>query len=590
MTLKFGPQADFQTLCRLLCYLTRYRLRLLLACLCSMGIAGVTAAYAWLVRPFFDEVLLKQDMVLLVSFSIGVIAATVVKGFLTYSQGSLLSYVSNWVIADIREQLFSKMIRLPVRYHDENSSGRSLARITNDTVVMGQTLPVIVKNMIQETVTFIGLVGVLFAQSWRLALPLVVIAPVSMLVALKIGHRLRQLSKQGLELTGTLTSLAEEAFSGIRILKIYSREAREDSRFGTANRHMVRTFVKSGQWASVTSPLIEIVGSLGIVGLILYGGHLVVHGMMTPGALLSFVAALMMTYTPLRRMAAANNSFHQLMAGVQRVFETLDLDGEEELAQGRKELPRIAISLEFKDVSFRYSGSQDWALAGVNLKIHPGEVVAVVGHSGSGKTTLAHLIPRLYEPTEGHVLIDGIDIREATLQSLRRQIGFVSQETVLFDDTIRNNISYSRTDVTEQQMVAAAVAAYAMEFIGRLPQGFDTLIGENGVTLSGGQRQRLAIARAILRDAPILILDEATSSLDSESEELVQRAIANLLKKRATLVIAHRLSTVRNAHRIVVLDRGRVVGCAPHEELLRSSELYGRLYRAQFQDFAENVD
>jgi subfamily B ATP-binding cassette protein MsbA len=555
---------------------------LALASLCSVGIAAVTAGYAWLVRPFFDDVLLKGDQSLLVVLSILVLCASMVKSLLTYFQGYLLSYVSNWVVADIREQLFFRMIRLPVSYHDEHASGRSLARVTNDTVVVGNTLPVLVKNVIQESITFLGMVGVLFAQSWQLAIPLVVVAPVSMLVALRIGRRLRRLSTQGLELTGTLTALVEEVFSGIRTLKIYSKETMEDDRFRTFNRKLVRTFVKSGQWSAMTSPLVEIVGGIGIVGLIWYGGYLVIHDVMTPGALLSFVAAMLMTYTPMRRIAVANNTFHQLMAGVQRVFETLELRAEEEQDRGRKDLRRISRSLEFKGVSFRYGGAQPWVLSGIDLTIHAGEVVAVVGHSGSGKTTLANLIPRLYEPTTGQVLLDGVDIREGTLQSMRRQIGFVSQETVLFDDTVKNNIAYSREDAADHEVAAAARAAHALEFIERLPQGFETLIGENGVTLSGGQRQRLAIARAILRDPSILILDEATSSLDSEAEQLVQQAIGNVLQHRTTLIIAHRLSTVRNAHRIVVLDRGRIVASAPHEQLLKSSELYRRLYRAQF--------
>ncbi len=547
----------------------------------------VTAAYAWLVRPFFDEILMKQDGALLILFSIVVLCATTMKALCTYLQGYLLSYVSNWVIADIREQLFFKMIRLPVQYHDENSSGRSIARISNDTVVMGQTLPVMIKNLIQQSLTFIGMVGVLFAQSWRLALPLIIIAPVSMLAALKIGRRLRRLSMQGMELTGTLTSLLEEVFSGIRTLKIYTRETIEDDRFRAFNRKLVRTIVKSGQWSAMTSPLIEMVGGLGIVGLILYGGHLVIDGTMTSGALLSFFAALLMSYTPLRRMAAANNSFHQLMAGVHRVFETLDLEAEEELNRGRADLPRISKVLEFKGVSFRYGGAQQWALEDIDLKIHGGEVVALVGHSGSGKTTLANLLSRLYEPTSGKILIDGFDIREGTIRSLRRQIGFVSQETVLFDGTVRSNIAYSREDATDEEIHAVARAAYALEFIERLPQGFETLIGENGVRLSGGQRQRIAIARAILRDPPILILDEATSSLDSEAEQMVQQAITNLLKDRTTVVIAHRLSTILNADRIAVLDRGRILAIAPHEQLLQFSELYRRLYEAQFRDLAE---
>jgi ATP-binding cassette, subfamily B, bacterial MsbA len=323
-----------------------------------------------------------------------------------------------------------------------------------------------------------------------------------------------------------------------------------------------------------------------VAAIIWYGGYLVIQGAMTPGAFFSFLTAMFMAYTPIRRLAGANNTVQQALAAAERVFDVLDLENERSHDHGLKELAPMTRSLEFRAVTFQYESSEASALLGIDLTVRAGEVVALVGSSGSGKTTLVSLIPRFYEPSGGSLLIDGHDIRDYTLQSLRRQIGIVSQSTVLFDETIRYNIAYGRVDAPEKDVIEAAKAAYAHDFIERLPNGYDTLIGENGVKLSGGERQRLAIARAILRDSPIMILDEATSALDSESERIVQLALANLMNNRTTLVIAHRLSTIQNADRIVVLDRGRIVEIGSHQELLKRDGQYKRLHGMQFQDAA----
>jgi subfamily B ATP-binding cassette protein MsbA len=329
--------------------------------------------------------------------------------------------------------------------------------------------------------------------------------------------------------------------------------------------------------------MLETIGACGVAFIIWYGGRLVILGDMTSGDFFSFLAALFMAYAPIRKISGANSSIQRALAGGKRVFSVLDLDSELSKDEGKELLPPISRQLTFSDVSFTYEGAKERSLDKVNLTVQVGEVVALVGASGSGKTTLVSLVPRFYRPTEGIVSIDGIDIRLADRASLRRQIGIVSQETVLFDDVIRNNIAYGRPDATEDQIIEAAKAAYAWEFIERLPKGLDTFVGENGLKLSGGQRQRLAIARAILRDPPILILDEATSALDSESEKLVQQALANLMKGRTTLVIAHRLSTVQHADRLVVMQRGRIEEVGTHAELLQKGGLYTRLYQTQFQ-------
>jgi subfamily B ATP-binding cassette protein MsbA len=374
------------------------------------------------------------------------------------------------------------------------------------------------------------------------------------------------------------------SFAGIRVLKTYGQEDFESARFQQNNKGFVRNAIKAGQVDAATSPLLEFIGGLGILVTMWYGGYLVIAGDMTPGAFFSFLTAMLMAYPPIRHMASANNTLQQAMAAAERVFTILDMEDELARDRGRKTLPPISRELEFRHVGFSYEGTHEPALTDINLTIKVGEVVALVGPSGSGKTTLANLIPRFYDPSTGALLIDGHDVREFTLRSLRSQIGIVSQDAFLFDDTVKNNIAYSRIDASDDLIRAAARTAYALEFIDDLPQGFDTMVGENGMKLSGGQRQRIMIARAVLRNPPILIFDEATSSLDSESERIVQLALSNLIKDRTTLVIAHRLSTILQAHRIAVLSAGTILDSGNHHELIDRCTLYRKLYDLQFQD------
>ena len=569
---------------RLLHYLVRYRFRLIAAFVCSGLVAGLTGAYAWMVRPVLDGIFISKDEFLLTVLPIVILGVAVFKAGFNYGQSYLMHYVGNHVIADVREELFLQLMRLPAGYHDANTSGRLMSRVINDVNLMASAVAGVLKDLFQQGLTFVVMMGIIFYQNWKLAAVSLVVVPMSFYTVTQMGRRLRGLATRGQEKIGDMASALQEALTGIRVVKTFGREEAEGARFQHSNRAYLRATMKGVQVSSLVSSHMEVIGVLGVAVIIWYGGYLVIDGEMTPGAFFSFLAAMFMAYTPLRRLAGANNTIQQALSAAERVFGVLDLENEQDRDQGLRELSPITRSLEFRGVTFQYDGTEQPALWDINLSMSAGEVVALVGSSGSGKTTLANLVPRFYEPTRGMILLDGHNTREGTLKSLRRQIGIVSQDTVLFDETVRNNIAYGKLDAAEHELVEAAQAAYAHDFIQRLPDGYDTVIGENGVKLSGGERQRLAIARAILRDPPILILDEATSSLDSESERIVQLALSNLMRNRTTLVIAHRLSTVQNADRIIVLDRGRIVETGSHEELLRNGGRYQRLHAIQFQD------
>ncbi|MCA9472018.1 MAG: lipid A export permease/ATP-binding protein MsbA [Nitrospirales bacterium] len=568
---------------RLLTYVRAYRFRLILALLCSVGVAGLQAMYAWLVQPLMDGIFIEQDEYVFQVLPVIILGVALLKASFAYGQAYCMSYVGNWIVADVRHQLFVQVVRLPVKFHDSNASGRLVARVLNDVNEMANAIPSIMKDLFQQGLTFVALMGVVFYQNWKLATIMLLIIPASALVIVRLGKRLRKLATRGQESMGDMASVLKETFTGIRLVKAYGGEESETQKFDRTNHAYRSASQKAAQVSALSSPLMEIIGVTGTVIITWYGGYLISVGAMTPGEFSSFFAAMFMAYAPIRRLSGANHAIQRALAASKRVFDVLDLENECDRDHGKESLPSITRSLEFRDVSFSYESSKEPALRHVSLKVQAGEIVALVGSSGSGKSTLVSLVPRFYRPTDGMILIDGQDIREVDRRSLRRQIGIVSQETVLFDDTIRNNIAYGRPSASAQEILEASQSAFAWEFIERLPNGFDSRVGEDGVKLSGGQRQRLAIARAILRDPPILILDEATSALDSESEKLVQAALTNLMRHRTTLVIAHRLSTVQHANRIVVLERGEIVEVGTHAQLLQFGGAYTRLYHTQFE-------
>ena len=565
-------------------YLHGYYGRLVAALICAAGVAGTAAAYAWIMQPVLDDLFIAKDQSLLIVLPLVIMVVALCKGFFGYGQAYLMSYVGHRLIAGVRQQLFGHFLRLPVSFHHDHTSGRLLARVTNDVNMLGNAIPSVVKDIFQQGLTLVAMLGVAFYQNWELATMVILVFPISAYAIVKIGKRIRKFATRGQESMGDMASSVSEALKGIRIVKAYRAEETEQNRFSKSNAAFMRANIKSAQVSAMASPLLEVIGVGGIAVIIWYGGFLVIDNQMKPGEFFSFLFALGMAYGPVRKLAAVNVTLQSALAAGYRIFDMFDRQNEYEQDQGHIMLSRVPPALEFQNVSFFYPDNQKPALVKMNLAIEAGEIVALVGRSGSGKSTLISLVSRFYHPTDGVITIDGQDIRQVKLESLRSQIALVSQDIVLFDETIRANIAYGAIEVHDEAVVEAAKAAHAWEFIEQLPKGLDTLIGENGVKLSGGQRQRLAIARAILHDPPLLILDEATSALDTESERKVQAALSVLMKNRTTLVIAHRLSTVQHANRIVVLHEGHVVETGTHAELLRQNGSYKRLYQTQFYD------
>jgi subfamily B ATP-binding cassette protein MsbA len=439
-------------------------------------------------------------------------------------------------------------------------------------------------DLARETLSLIGLAGLLFYYDARLAIVCLTSAPLVVYPLARLGQRVRRTTRRSQEALEQITHVSAEAFSGHRIVKAFGAEARETAKFGAASHHLYRTSMKVTSALATLQPLMEFIGGLAFATALWYGSQEISAGRLTTGEFMAFIAALFMMYGPAKKLSRVSASLQQAVAAADRIFEMLDTHSEVRERPGAQPLSPFRGAIDFCDVHFTYGGAEASTLRGVALRVRAGQMLAIVGRSGAGKTTLVNLIPRFYDVTEGAILVDDVDVRDVTLASLRAQIGIVTQETVLFDDTIAANIAYGRPSATREQIEAASRAAHAHEFIARLDAGYETTIGERGQRLSGGQRQRIAIARALLRDSPILILDEATSSLDAESEMLVQDALSTLMRNRTSLVIAHRLSTVRRADLIVVLERGRVIESGTHEALLARGEAYARLYELQLQE------
>jgi subfamily B ATP-binding cassette protein MsbA len=565
---------------RLLSYTKPYGGRLLLSWAATAGYAGAGAGLAYMVKPIFDRVLIR-------SADVGAVALTILvlylaKGACSYLSTTLVASAGQRAVTDLRSALYEHVLRQSFAFLGRHSTGSLMSHITTDVERIQNAVSELAGDLLKEGLSIVGFMVILFVQDWRLALGSLVVMPAALYPLVRLGRRLRASNETSLRRWRDISEILQETISGFRIVKAFAMEPFETARFKRAASRLLHVNMRITRTTAVLPPLMEGVGGLALVGAMAYGSHQIAQGRLTPGAFTSFLAALFAMYTPIKRLSRLNATLQGALAAGARIFGVLDTHQEVQEADGATPLPRMRREVEYRDVSFRYADGDGVVLRKVGFAARPGEVVAIVGTSGAGKTTLVNLLPRFYDVSGGSILIDGVDVRHATLKSLRDQIGLVTQDTVLFNDTVRANIAYGLQDVDEARVESAARAALAHDFILDLPRRYDTVIGERGSRLSGGQRQRVAIARAILKDPPILILDEATSALDAESERLVQQALANLMKGRTTLVIAHRLATVRKAARIVVLEGGEVLEVGSHEELLRTGGLYSRLHELQF--------
>jgi subfamily B ATP-binding cassette protein MsbA len=568
-------------LLRLLRFSRPYSGRLIAAFLWMILYAAGAAGLAKLIQNVFDEVLESGQNLALVAAAI--VAANLCKGIGGYFSAYLMSDVGQRVVMDVRNRLFRHMLNQSAAFFARRSSGQLMSRITNDVGQIQQAVSETIGDLARESLALVGYVGLLFYYDAKLALVFLTGAPLVTYPLARLGKRLRKTSRRSQEELEHLSHVSAEAFTGHRIVKAFATEAQEGERFGRASARLYRANMKVTAALSALPSIMEVLGGVGMAGALWYGVKEIAEGTLTKGEFTSFFAALFLMYGPVKKLSRVNANLQQATAAAERIFEVLDMHSEVVDRPGAAMLTAVTRGVEFRDVGFHYDDDRTHKiLRGVSLKVRAGEMVAIVGRSGAGKTTLVNLLPRFYDVTSGAISIDGIDIRDVTLASLRSQIGIVTQETVLFDDTIAGNIAYGSPNATESQIQAAARAAHAHDFIAAMPNGYRTMIGERGQRLSGGQRQRLAIARALLKDSPILILDEATSSLDAESEHLVQEALSNLMANRTSIVIAHRLSTVQRADLIVVLERGRIVESGRHDELLaRPGGAYAKLYAMQ---------
>ena len=564
----------------------QYYILLSLAMLCMLVAGALQSAQALLVKPILDDIFLGKNPSALKWIPLAVIGIFLVKGACNYGQTIMMNFIGLRIVTNLRNKLYEQIQRQSLAFFTQHPTGILMSRITNDVASIQSASSEAVTSLIKDTVTLVSLIGVIFYTDWKLAIIAMVVFPLAIYPISILGKKMRKVATSTQITMGTLSSLLQETISGTRIVKAFGMEKYENERFAAENERLFKLNMKTVSVNAISHPLMEFLGSLGIAAVIFYGGYNVVHGNSTPGTFFSFLAALLMLYEPVKRLVNVNNTIQQGIAGADRVFSIIDRVPDIDDKPGARELPPITRSIDIENITFRYEKTA--VLKNITLSIKSGEVVAFVGMSGGGKTTLVNLIPRFYDVTSGRILIDGHDIRDVSIQSLRNQIAIVTQQTILFNDTVKNNIAYGDIDRTEIDIVNAAKAANAHDFIMKLPKQYDTNIGELGTKLSGGEKQRISIARALLKDAPILILDEATSSLDTEAEIEVQEALDNLMKGRTTLVIAHRLSTIRNANRIIALVNGEIVEEGSHETLLARQGEYFRLYNLQFKDEGRN--
>ena len=572
---------------RLLGSIRPYSRIVALSILAMIAAASLEPVLPGLLKPLVDESLIKKNQVAQWQVPLFLMLAFLAKGVAEYVASVSSQWIANQAITDLRQQVFRHQMHLPIPVHQAETGGRMLSRILYDIPQVGAALSNAWIIVVRDTLIIIGLTGYLIYTAWELTLVIVAIAPIVAWLIRVASRKLRGSNQEMQETTGRMTGMVEETLGGVREIKLFGTHEHEDRRFAEVSETLRKQTMRTVRVSSANVPLVQVLAAAAVATVIWTASSLSAQDKLSPGEFVAFVTAMSMLFEPIRRLTNINATIQRGLAGAQSIFELLDTPPEVDSATGT--LPRATGELRFDDVSFAYPGQTEAALRHFSLDVHPGQTVALVGASGSGKTTLINLIARFYEPTAGRVLLDGAPLDSLPLAHLRAQLGWVGQQVVLFDDSIAANIAYGRPDVPEADIIAAARAAHAMEFIDKLPDGLATRVGANGSQLSGGQRQRIAIARAFLRDAPILLLDEATSALDNESERAVKDALVELRRNRTVIVIAHRLSTIRDADRIVVMERGRLVEAGTHDELVARGEAYARLLASGEQVTADAV-
>jgi ATP-binding cassette, subfamily B, bacterial MsbA len=568
---------------RLYPFVRPYWEKFFLAVACSVPVSLCSAGVAYLVKPALDDVFLKKDMQMLIFIPLAIIALYAIKGFFEYGLNYYLGSIGQFVTTDVRNKLYCHIQTLSLSFFHRNQTGAVITRVTNDVNVLSGALNEGVVDIFKEIVTAIGLIIVLYERDAKLANIAFLILPWMVLPIIRFGRKSRKFTTKSQEKVGMIATFIHEAISGSRIVKAFCMEEYENKRFAQENRRLMHLRLKRMRIRSMSGPLMESIGGCAGAAVILYGGYLVINEGASAGTFFSFMTALLLLYSPARNISTAVQDIQEGLAGAKRVFDVFDTRPDIVQREDAVELPAVRGEVVFDNVSFSYGGDER-VLHDITLHVKAGEAVALVGMTGCGKTTMVNLISRFYDPTTGAVSIDGCDVRGVTFQSLRKQISLVSQNPDLFNDTVYNNIAYGDPSLSSDDVIRAAQAACADEFIREIPEGYEGIIGERGQKLSGGQRQRIAIARAILKNAPILILDEATSSLDSQIEEEIQHSLETLIKTRTTFIISHRLSTIRNADRIIVLAAGRIVEEGSHDELLQRGGEYTKLYSVYLQD------
>ena len=555
-------------------------IKLTMAMSCMVLMAGASSATAFLVKPVLDDIFFKKDLTMLKLVPLAVIVVYFINGIGRYGQEYMMSYVGEGIIRDLRDMLYDRIQDLSLTFFHAEKTGALMSRITNDVHVIKSMVSTAITTSLRDIFTVIGLTVVIFYRDWVLALMAIVILPVAYYPIVEFGRRVRKISTGRQEAMAEMNSFLHETFAGNKIVKAFGMEQHEKDRFFKKTHKLFRLEMKTVKYRALTSPVMETLGGIGAACVIWYGGYKVIMGISTPGTFFSFLAAVVMLYGPVKQLAKINNQLQQGLAAADRVFNVIEMEPDIREIENPVTVPEGNHKVSFDHVYFKYE--DEFVLKNIHLTVEPGEILALVGMSGGGKTSLVNLIPRFYDVTAGAVRIDDVDVRHASVSSLRKQIAIVTQEPILFNDTIKNNIAYGNKYASDDAIIEAAKSAYAHEFVQGFPKKFDTEIGELGARLSGGEKQRICIARALLKDAPILILDEATSSLDAESESLVQKALENLMQGRTTFVIAHRLSTVGYAHRIVVIVNGEIIEEGKQEVLLAKKGAFYKLYQMQF--------